>query len=271
MRRSISDFLVISDLDNTLLTARDGIPDFNVSMIDRFQKFGGLFTVATGRTVDSVDRYLDRISLNCPAIVYNGGIIYDYRARKILDKKIMPDTAPKILANILASFPDVGCEIMCDNLRTYWIKQNEYTFNHLRDERMSYIISDMKSVTNKWVKVLFASSNGRLMEMKEFCESLETDDFEFVMTNDVYFEMMPKGVSKGKALGMLCALTGKSRANTIAVGDYYNDIEILSNAGLSVCVDNAPEEIKKICRIVVPSCREGGVGYLLQQIMDLYE
>ena len=49
---------------------------------------------------------------------------------------------------------------------------------------------------------------------------------------------------------------------------YYNDIEILQNAGLSVCVANAPDEIKNICQIVVPSCTDGGVGHLLAQLIE---
>ena len=90
------------------------------------------------------------------------------------------------------------------------------------------------------------------------------------MTNTMYFEIMPKGISKGKALDNLCRLMDLSKENTIVIGDYYNDLEILKNAGLSVCVDNAPDDVKKICRLVVPSCTDGGAGYLLAQIIDSY-
>ena len=82
--------------------------------------------------------------------------------------------------------------------------------------------------------------------------------------------MMPKNITKGKALKALCDLTGVEISNTIAVGDYYNDVEILKNAGLSVCVDNAPDDIKKICHITVPSCRDSGVGHLLAQIINTF-
>ena len=82
MGKKISDILVITDLDNTLLTAKEGIPDYNIEMINKFQKLGGKFTVATGRSVESVSRYLGQISFNAPAITYNGGVIYDYQTGK---------------------------------------------------------------------------------------------------------------------------------------------------------------------------------------------
>ncbi len=270
MSKKISDILVISDLDNTLLTAKRGIPEYNIEMINKFQSLGGKFTVATGRTVEAVSRFLGQINFNAPAITYNGGIIYDFRQNRTLFRATLPDSAKDILDIILVRFPDVGCEVMCDNFRIYLIRENEYTYWHLTDEKLSYVDAELENLSNKWIKVLFAAENSKLLQMKEFCEGLKREDIEFVMTNDVYFEMMPKNITKGKALHTLCQITDIPVSNTIAVGDYYNDIEILQNAGLSVCVDNAPDEIKKICQITVPSCLDGGVGHLLAQIIDLF-
>jgi len=271
MAKKISDLLVISDLDNTLLTAKEGIPRYNIEMIKKFQSLGGKFTVATGRNVEAVSRYLGQIIFNAPAITYNGGIIFDYENNRILSRRILPDTSKNVLKTILTEFPDVGCEIMCDNFRLYLIVENEYTYWHITDEKLSFVDAEIDSVSNNWIKVLFADSNSKLLKIKQFCESLECDDIEFVMTNDTYFEMMPKGVTKGKSLYKLSEITGIPVKNTIAIGDYYNDIEILQNAGLSVCVDNAPDEIKKLCRITVPSVTDGGVGHLLAQIIKMYQ
>ncbi len=271
MIKKISDLLVISDLDNTLLTAKEGIPAYNIEMIEKFQQLGGRFTVATGRTVEAVSRFLNQIKLNAPAITYNGGVIYDFEKNTVLSENTLPESAKTVLRILREKFPDVGCEIMADNFRIYLIKENEYTYWHLVDEKLSYIATDVDQISNKWIKVLFSDNNSRLLEMKSFCEeNILFDDIEFVMTNSIYFEMMPKNVTKGKALNLLCDLTNTEIINTIAVGDYYNDVEILQTAGLSVCVDNAPNDIKKLCHITVPSCTDGGVGHLLAQIINSY-
>ena len=66
--KDIKNILVVSDLDNTLLTAEKGIPEYNIEMIKKFQELGGNFTVATGRSIESVARYLDQLELSTPAI-----------------------------------------------------------------------------------------------------------------------------------------------------------------------------------------------------------
>lgn len=267
MNKKISDILIISDLDNTLLNAKSGIPNFNIEMINKFTELGGKFTVATGRSTESVAHYVDNIKLTTPAIVYNGAIIYDYNSKVILSKTVLPKSTSKILNIIMNNFKDVGIEIMCDNYRLYIIQENEYTHQHVSDENLSYINADLENITNNWIKVLFADKNENLLMLKQFCEDMNDDSVEFVMTNDIYFEIMPKDVSKGKALKKLCELVDIDIENTIAIGDYYNDIEILKTAGLSACVANAPDEIKDICNAIVPSCMEGGVGHLISQVI----
>lgn len=267
---NIKDILVISDLDNTLLTAENGIPEYNLQMIKQFQQLGGNFTVATGRSIESVSHYMNQMELSTPAITYNGGIIYDYKNGIFLLKETLPPSAKNALEMIREKFPDVGTEIMCDNNRLYMIRENAYTFKHVDDENLSYVCSDISGVKNNWIKVLFADRNSRLLELQEFCKSLPFDDLEFVMSNTIYFEMLPKGTTKGTALKKLCDMLSIDISNTIAIGDYYNDIELLKTAGMSVCVDNAPQEIKDICHAVVPKCTDSGVGHLLEQIIKSY-
>ncbi|MBE6878896.1 MAG: HAD family hydrolase [Ruminococcaceae bacterium] len=264
---NIKDILVLSDLDNTLLTAEHGIPEYNLQMIKNFQELGGNFTIATGRSIESIAHYLDKLELSTPAIVYNGGVIYDFKNKMYIAKVTLPENAKKALQIIREKFPDVGTEIMCDNNRLYMIRENAYTFKHVEDESLSYINTDVSCIKNNWIRVLFADRNSRLLELQEFCKTLPFDDIEFIMTGTIYFEMVPKGISKGSGLRKLCDAMNIDIKDTVAIGDYYNDIEILQTAGLSVCVDNAPQDIKNICHAVVPKCTDGGVGHLLAQII----
>ena len=53
----LSDYLVFCDMDNTLLTAKEGIPACNRSVIRLFTAMGGRFTVASGRRSRSARRW----------------------------------------------------------------------------------------------------------------------------------------------------------------------------------------------------------------------
>ena len=56
----LSDYLVFCDMDNTLLTAKEGIPACNRSVIRLFTAMGGRFTVASGRPPESIRAALVR-------------------------------------------------------------------------------------------------------------------------------------------------------------------------------------------------------------------
>ena len=66
MIESLADLLVVSDMDNTLLTAKEGVPSCNRVTIQLFCELGGRFTVATGRPVESVRAALGDLALSCP-------------------------------------------------------------------------------------------------------------------------------------------------------------------------------------------------------------
>ncbi len=270
MAKEVKDLLIISDLDNTLVSMKDGIAQYNIEMIDLFQKYGGKFTVATGRSANAVKPVLEHIKLNAPAITYNGGVIWDFEQDKFLHKSTMPNLARTVVQDILTNFSDVGCEIMAENFRIYVIRANEYTHKHLTYEKLNYINCDINNVNLNWIKVLFSADNKTLLKIQDYCKNLNIAELDFVMTNEIYFEIMPKGVTKATGLNLLCEKIGIDIQNTIFIGDYYNDVEILKVAGLSVCVDNAPDDIKAICKLHVPSCKDGGVGHLIRKILNTY-
>ncbi len=270
MTKDIKDILVISDLDNTLLTVKEGIPQFNIEMIEKFQMHGGRFTIATGRSVAAIAPVLRKITLNAPAITYNGGVIWDFNKNKFLHREILSNSAKDVVIKILKKFPELGCEIMGENFRIYLIRENQYTYEHLSDEKLSYTVKDLEDIKVKWIKVLFAGNPEIQTKVEDYANSLGVTDIKCVRSHHLYFEILPLGVSKGAALKNLCKKIDLNINNTIAIGDYYNDVEILKVAGLSVAVDNAPDDIKDICKMTVPSCTEGGVGHLLNQIMKSY-
>ena len=79
---------------------------------------------------------------------------------------------------------------------------------------------------------------------------------------------MPKGVSKTTGMLELCDLYGIDRADTIMIGDYFNDIDLIKAAGTGVAVANAPLEVQMAADHVT-SCRccDGAVGEYLYAML----
>ncbi|MEG1270936.1 MAG: Cof-type HAD-IIB family hydrolase [Ruthenibacterium sp.] len=268
---ALKDILVVADMDNTLLTAQQGIPQCNLASIDLFCKRGGRFTVASGRTVESVRHYLDRLTLSVPAITCGGGVLYDYGKQSVLQNFLLPkEIATQAIVEIENAFPHIGIEIMAENGCIYVIKGNQYTYEHLLHEHLHYIVSRIGDIHVGWNKVLFACDHDTLLQIEAFVKNRIYDGITFLATNTIYFEIMPVGVTKGTALTTLCDYLQIPRANTIVIGDYYNDIDLMQAAGYAVAMQNAPAKVKAIANEVTDTCLNGGVGQFLYKLMKQY-
>ena len=71
--------IFISDMDETLFDNEKHISDRNLKAIMEYQKKGGIFTVATGRSIIGFRSYRDILNIQMPVILYNGSCIYDYQ------------------------------------------------------------------------------------------------------------------------------------------------------------------------------------------------
>lgn len=271
MIEKLSDILVVCDLDGTLLTAKEGIPSCNVEMIRLFCAMGGRFTVATGRSVDSVSRYLDEIELSAPAILYNGGLLYDFNSKKVVRQSFLPEEAKKAFTRLCHIFPEVGAEIMPESLGICVTRASEYTYRHTQDEKLPYALRDLESAEGRWFKALFASTPAQQALLAQKAAGLSGEGYYFVSTGPVYYELMPRGVSKGTGLQNLCDYLNLPLENTVAIGDYYNDVEMLDIAGRSAAVENAPQDVKQHAAVVIPSCTDGGVAQFLYQLVSQYK
>ena len=61
---------------------------------------------------------------------------------------------------------------------------------------------------------------------------------------------------------------GISIEETMAIVDNLNDVDILKNAGVSVVMDNARDEIKKLGDFITLSNDENGVAYAIKELIN---
>ena len=105
------DIILFSDIDGTLCTYDKKIPAKNLAAIERFKALGGRFSVCTGRSALSLRRAVDVSIFNFPAIIFNGGGIYDYsKDEYIKDSGLDMDVTP-FVNEVFEKYPDVGLEV----------------------------------------------------------------------------------------------------------------------------------------------------------------
>lgn len=271
MNQSLRDTLVFCDMDNTLLTAKEGMPACNSTVVKLFIKMGGRFTVATGRPPQSIRAALGDIQPSLPVISCNGALLYDLATDRVLRHATLnQEQASAAIADILKKFPRVGVEVMAGAGEMYIIHANDYTHAHQVDEQLPGVSCPLTSVPDGWVKVVFASDPETIRKLSQYAKTKYYGrDNYFLATNSIYLEIMPSGVSKASGLRDLCTLMGEPLQKTLVIGDYYNDLEIMKMAGYSVAVANAPAEVKACAdEVTTCNCMEGAVGEYLYKLID---
>ena len=268
----LKNYLVVCDMDNTLLTAKEGIPACNLAAIRLFMAMGGRFTVATGRPPESIRAALQGLELSCPAIACGGSVLYDLHANEAVDQHFLnQESAVQAIEEAMAAFPDLGVEIMVEEGRPYVVRANQYTTAHMKDEKMGCVLCPLEQVPANWAKVVFAAHPAALFKVQQYFADKSYPGLQFVSTNFIYFEIMPEQVSKASALKELCRRELIPMEHTIVIGDYFNDLKLMAAAGYSVAVGNAPPEVQNAADEVVARCTDGGVGEYLYALVKKQE
>lgn len=271
MSDRISRLLVASDIDGTIMRAGCGIPRANMDAIERFVGRGGRFTVATGRAVQAVRNYLPWLMLSAPAILCNGAQIYDYNIERSIYERLLDNGAREVVDDIRRAFPELGIEVYPPTGEIVAIRSNEQVTQHALDEHIDIIYTDLATVEDGWLKVVFADTPANINRVSSFVDKRISDDvryrdFTFVRTGDVYYEMVAPDVNKGAGLRKLAEIMGVKMSDTAAIGDYYNDISMLDAAGYSAAMGNAPAEVRSFADLTVGECLRGGFGQFLDSL-----
>lgn len=271
MPNKLSDFLVVSDMDGTLLRTDKSISRADLDTIRLFRMLGGHFTVATGRTIASVAMYPELAANIEPAITSGGCVIYDFtQKRAVKSLCVPPGVARAALSDILGRFPGVGAMVMGEDTRLYAVSHSAELRGLMDFERMTWFTRPYEDLPPEWNKVLFAGPRDMLSDIANFVSTRHYPGVYFVSTNVNYFEMMPEGASKGKALRELAVLLGVNMNDTCVIGDYYNDLDMMREAGRAVAMDNAPEDVRAAAGEVTGTNDEGGVAQFLYKLIRQY-
>lgn len=269
MFESISKVVLLCDMDGTLLNSKKEVSEKDRLAIEKFMELGGKFTIATGRTIQSFGHYYDMFDLKMPLIMYNGAAIYDKVNDKVLYSVALPKEAKRITEEILGVMPHIGGEVLkADGI--YVFRNSEYEELHTKLCMVTPYYSELDGISEgDWLKVLFAMAPEDIPFIEIFAKRMGYDTVSFVKSSEIFYEMLPLGTSKGSALAQYRRLEGMEGCTFVAVGDFDNDIEMITEADLGACPANAEESVKSIADLVLENTNEtGAIAELIDIIIE---
>ena len=94
--------------------------------------------------------------------------------------------------------------------------------------------------------------------------------YELLISGDCWMDIMCKGVTKGAALQGLQERMGITPAETMAFGDYDNDISMLQHAEFSYAMENASERVRQQAKHIAPANTKNGVVRVLCETLGIH-
>lgn len=273
MERTFENWLVVSDIDGTLNNKIRKLPRRNYNAIKEFTERGGNFTLASGRLQSSLERNYNRITPNQPAIVLNGAGIYDFDKREMIWRSTIGEKGREFVKFISEEFDEIFKSV---DIGVYfddyvYIVRNGLLSNvtMLGDKAKYEIVKSVDDVPKEgWMKVIFWSNPFTIEKLRKVISTLENPDANFMLSSILTLEMLQKDTHKGVGIMKLADMLGIEKSHVAAIGDYYNDWDMLQTVGLPACAGQAPSSIHKICKFEACHCNKGCVDDLLEYIMS---
>ncbi|WP_069988949.1 Cof-type HAD-IIB family hydrolase [Massilioclostridium coli] len=263
----LDQYFLATDMDGTLLTSQKTISQRDREAIKHWKELGGEFTIATGRSMLSAKRYVETLDITMPVILFNGGMVYDYQQKKVLWNACLSQRYMDVVKQVKQKYPQVGIEVLGAET-TYIFHPNDIVIDHVNREKLEYQMVEEKELPKEAIKVLFGVPEDLMEEFAAHMYQLEETELVFVKTHTVYFEMLPEGINKGVGLEHLSHTPQAEGKLSIAVGDFFNDMEMLQKAHLGVAVGNALPEVKQIADLVVCTNEEGAIADTMEYVIN---
>src|SRR5437867_1122117 len=99
--------LLVADIDGTLVTSSREITPRVLDAVRAAQRKRVRVCLATGRIWPSAEPYFRRLGADPPAILYNGGLVYDFRTDTVLRRVPLDYHQAKLVLELLREFPAV--------------------------------------------------------------------------------------------------------------------------------------------------------------------
>ncbi len=260
------------DLDGTLLNSEKEISKKTLDALIDAQERGYRVVIATGRPTGGVVRYADELQLDKYGnyvLSFNGALITNWQTKENIFNQAFPIKLIPELYEI-AKENNVGLvTYKGGNQVISAFEPNEYL---LLEARLNNI--DIKHVEDFISYVDFPSNKCLMGGDPEVLIRLEEElkkkyhGLLLITRSEPYFlEFMPMNVDKAHSLSNLMTSLGYGIDELICCGDGFNDISMISAAGLGVAMENAREAVRSEADYITASNDDNGIVQVIEKFM----
>jgi Cof subfamily protein (haloacid dehalogenase superfamily) len=255
--------LVALDVDGTLLNDDHMLTEKTKRIISKVRNTGGTVVLCTGRGPTNTLPVLEQLGFEGTIITHNGAATVDSTERKILHS--YPFDINEVSRLIEYCRMKVVHFDVCTAFKMYLEKiDDEQKKMYQKFMLHPKLVADVQKLDRCIVKFT-------VYDKPEVVDLVEKDwtninmSLHMIRSGDRFIDVMHQEATKGNALRQLANLLKVDRSQIIAIGNYYNDIEMIKFAGMGIAMENAPQAVKETADDITASNNEDGVYAALEK------
>jgi Cof subfamily protein (haloacid dehalogenase superfamily) len=260
--------LIAFDLDGTLLDRNREISDRNAAALRRAEAEGLIVVLASGRAISTILPFAEQIGVVGPVVSCNGAFVVDAGRREVFHQGL-PDSARRTIFDFAAS-SGVHLNLYLRS-EVHFTSLGAFGQEYVRRTRfLQPTVSALEVMRGmEATKMLFMDTTEVIASHTEQMRAqLDPAEAVIALSEADYVEFLPPGVTKGRGLEELVTSMGIDRSEVAAIGDYWNDLEMVEWAGFGGAVDNAVSGVKEAAKVIVADHNDDGAAEFVEIVLS---
>jgi Cof subfamily protein (haloacid dehalogenase superfamily) len=262
--------MVCLDIDGTLLNSKHEITERTKNIIKIVSKEKNIPVIlVSARMPKGILPFHKELGIVEPIICYSGALIIDEKRDTLLGREIQAQD----IENIYNIAKECNVHISLYKNNEWFVEElDEWAKQESEITKIEPTVIKFQSLIKVWRKektgankILFMSDEKNISKISNKLKEEKFKDLNIYPSKPTYLEIMPSKASKTSAIEFLCKKLNISKEEVIAIGDNYNDIDMLEYAGVGIAMGNAPNMVKEKSDEVTATNNEDGVAKALEK------
>lgn len=256
---------VFTDLDGTLTTEKNVVGEINIKTLETLGELGIPRVIATGRSYFSAKKVLlENFPIDYLIFSTGAGII-DWKSRELIfEQNIQADEIQRTKEILIKENIDfmLHAKVPENHHFYYWATgRKNLDFEKRIELYKDYAVPLSDQAIPEAAQFLAVINENAENEFERIKNRI--DFLHIVKTTSplddktIWIELFPKGVSKGHSSEWLVQQMGIDSSEVLAIGNDYNDHDLLEWGGMPMLVGNAPDEMLQIYNSCKPNHANG--------------
>ena len=265
--------LLALDIDGTLIGDDLTIGRRTKMAVRRAMARGVAVSLVTGRMVSSALRFARELELTGPIVGYQGGLIREMPpagstrvGRLLVHSPLAAETA----RDVLMWTREQGLDPHVNHLERFILRADDPRaddYSAFMGARAELVPDIVEATTHPVTKILAVGEPPMPQELAEAAAKRYAGRADVTISHPRFLEFVAPGVSKGRAIRYLSRRLRIPLGATMAIGDQWNDLEMLSEVGHGAAMPTAPLPVRSVARYVAPPVADEGVAAMIEALV----